>query len=141
MPGKIQNSKRIRVHKDEYKKEIEKRFGNLLRASREMKRSHDYLGKVFRLFNVSFPEIYLLEIRDKLGVDYENFRKRNTPKYNDSQITFETLNYGGYEPPVPPNLELLEQEEQDDLATAIKSLATSIKELAVALQVLERRTV
>lgn len=87
--GYVMKSKKRRIDQEAFRAEIEKKYKNLGRASQAAGRSHDFLNKVFRVYNIEFPEAYLYEIREKLGIDFTPFLKKNTPRYNDNQITFE----------------------------------------------------
>ena len=84
------SSNKRRVNKAPLKKYIEEQYGSCRNASKEMGHSGDYLGSIFRKYNTNIPEAYLDEIKDKLNINMEQFLKKNTPKYDDSQIKLKT---------------------------------------------------
>lgn len=80
------NKKRIRIQKDLLIDRIKNQYGSMQQASIKMGRSHDFLGWKFRIYNIEFPENLLIEIWQKLGIDYRDLGKRNKQKCADDQL-------------------------------------------------------
>lgn len=84
--GRARKCKKIRIDADSYKSAIVAKYKNLSRANVIMERGHDYLHNQFFRFSVNFPIDLLEEVKEKLGIDYEPFRKLNKPDDKEESI-------------------------------------------------------
>lgn len=110
--GRVSSSKKRRIDKEAFRTEIERKYKNVKRASLVLGRHKDFLGKIFRKYDIEFPEVYLREVREKLGVDYEQFLKKNAPRYQDDQITFEQFMKTSEEEDEKETIEFFEEVEK-----------------------------
>lgn len=83
----------IRIETEPLKQRIMAKYVDFAKASKVMGRSHDYVAGIFRQYagRIEFPEVYLTEFEQKLGIEYKDLVRKNKPRCQDNQISFDDL--------------------------------------------------
>lgn len=89
-------TKSVRINVLDYRDAITAKCNNLTVAATLMGRNPDFLRKLFRENKVQIKQFYLDEIKNKLGVDYEPYRRKNNctggrDEAEENQITLDDL--------------------------------------------------
>lgn len=121
------SSKCIRIDVEALKGRIIEIYLDAATASKAMKRSHDYVAGIFRKYagRVEFPEYYIYEFEQKLGIEWRDLVRKNKPRYKDDQICFDQLEKIKDEEVTEP----VDASEETDFLDLARSLVDAINTL------------